>query len=331
MTPNLYPYYVLRIRHREMPLGRSMRGGTLFFISAIIILQLFPISQGQVVPEVEVECDQPTPIDVYPGATRTTIIFCSIQNSNPYSVKVEMTYQSGDLAIAGPGSMTVGPGSETEFQASVRGEFRQPMGQQVVTITSQVTQANGAPVSAVTQPEETKLLVVINQFSRLRVDAMESSVTTGIGDEMVVTFSVYNDGNGRDQFNLELTNKNDLEVSGWSVFSPISSIEIDSMATPEKIRITLIAPSHISSDNFTVLSNGSRQQAFNLEFMATSDFSVRTEGVPNYQTADMSIKLIEPNDSEVGSSLPTLNSFFSMLTIFSAAVLFSNSRDNMRV
>ena len=312
-----------------MPLGRSMKGNSLFFITAIIILQLFPISQGQVVPEVEVECDQPAPIDVYPGATRTTIIYCSIQNSNPYSVTVEMTYQGGVLAIAGPGSATVAPGSETEFQVSVRGELRQPVGQQVVSITSQVTQASGAPVSAITQPEEIKLLVVINQFSRLRVDAMESLVTMGIGSELVVIFSVYNDGNGRDQFNLEITNKDDLEVSGWSVISPMSSVEIDSLAPPEKIRITLIAPSHISSDNFTVLSNGSRQQVFNLEFMATSDFSVRTEGVPNYQTADTSIKLIEPNESRVGSSLPFPNSFFSIFTIFSAALFFYNSRDNI--
>ena len=150
-----------------------MKRESLFFLTAIIFLQLFPISQGQVVPEVEVECDQPAPIDVYPGATRTTIIYCLIQNSNPYSVTVEMTYEGGVLAIAGPGSATVPAASETEFQVSVRGELRQPVGQQVVTINSQVTQANGAPVSTITQPEEVNLLVVINQFSRLRVDAME--------------------------------------------------------------------------------------------------------------------------------------------------------------
>jgi len=304
-----------------------MKRKSLFFLTAIIFLQLFPISQGQVVPEVEVECDQPAPIDVYPGATRTTIIYCSIQNSNPYSVTVEMTYQGGVLAIAGPGSATVPAASETEFQASVRGELRQPVGQQVVTINSQVTQANGAPVSAITQPEEVNLLVVINQFSRLRVDAMESLVTMGIGNEIVVTFYVYNDGNGRDQFNIEVSNKDDLEDSGWSVISSMSSVEIDSLAPPEKVRITLIAPPLISSDNFTVLSNGSRQQVFNLEFMATSDFSVRNEGVPNYQIADTSIKLIEPNDSGIVSSLPSPNSIFSIFIICSAALFFYYSRD----
>lgn len=300
-----------------------MPGKPLFpLVATILLLHLFPISQGQVVPEVEVQCDQPAPIEVYPGATRTTIIYCSIQNSNPYDVKVEMTYQGGVLAIAGPASATVPAASETQFQVAVRGELRQPVGQQVVSINSQVTQASGAPVSAITQPEEIKLLVVIKQFSRLRVQAIQSIVTMGIGNEVVVEFSVYNDGNGRDQFNLEVSNKEDLEESGWLVISQINSVEIDSLATPEKVRISLIAPSQISSDNFTVLSNGSRQQVFNLEFKATSDYSVKVEGIANYQIAETNIKLIEPGDTEIGSSLAFPNSVLSVLTIFLAA-LFS--------
>jgi hypothetical protein len=299
----------------------------LLLVATIILLQLFPTSQGQVVPEVEVQCDQPAPIEVYPGATRTTVIYCSIQNSNPYSVTVEMTYQGGVLSIAGPGSATVAAASETQFQVSVRGEMRQPVGQQVVTITSQVTQASGAPVSAITEPDEIKLLAVIKQFSRLRVVAEQPLVTMGVGDEVVVVFSVYNDGNGRDQFNLEVLNKGDLEESGWSVISQINSVEIDSLASPEKVRITLIAPSQIYSDNITVLSNGSLQQVVNLEFEATSDFSVRVEGVPNYQSAETSIKLIQPDESVVGSSLAFPSSLLSVLTICSAALFFHCPRN----
>ena len=310
-----------------MPLGRSMARKLLFFLTAIILLQLVPISQGQnIIPEVEVQCDQPAPIDVYPGATRTTIIYCSIQNSNPYNVKVEITYQAGVFAIAGPASVTVGAGSEITFEVAVRGELRQPVGTHQVTVTTQVTEAELAPVSAITQPEEFKLLVVIKQFSRLRVEATESLVTTGIGNEIDVEFLVYNDGNGRDQFNLEISNKEDLEESGWSVLSPRNSVEIDSLSAPEKVRITLIAPPHISSNNFTVLSNGSHQQVFNLEFKATSEFSLRTEGIANYQIADTSIKLIEPNDSLIARTLAFPNTLFSIFAICSAALFFNYSR-----
>jgi len=310
-----------------MPRGRSMARKLFFFLTAIILLQLIPISQGQnIIPEVEVQCDQPAPIDVYPGATRTTIIYCSIQNSNPYNVKVEINYQGGVLAIAGPASVTVGAGSELTFQVAVRGELRQPVGAHQVTVNTQVTEASGAPVSAITQTEEVKLLVVIKQFSRLRVEATESLVTIGIGDEIDVEFLVYNDGNGRDQFNLEISNKEDLEESGWSVLSPRNSVEIDSLSAPEKVRITLIAPPRISSNNFTVLSNGSHQQVFNLEFKATSEFSLRVEGIANYQIADTSIKLIEPNDSLIARSLAFPNTIFSIFAICSAALFFNYSR-----
>nr|AIF03596.1 hypothetical protein [uncultured marine group II/III euryarchaeote KM3_168_D03] len=314
-----------------MPLGRSMARKLLFFLTAIILLQLVPISQGQnIIPEVEIQCDQPAPIDVYPGATRTTIIYCSIQNSNPYNVKVEITYQGGVLVIAGPASVTVGAGSEITFQAAVRGELRQSVGSQVVSITSQVTEASGAPVSAITQPEEVKLLVVINQFSRLRVEAAESLVTMGIGNEIDLDFWVYNDGNGRDQFNLEISNKEYLEESGWSVLSPMSSVEIDSLSAPEKVRITLIAPPRISSNNFTVLGNGSHQQVFNLEFKVTSEFSISNEGIANYQIAETSIKLIEPNDSLIARSLAFPNTIFSIFAICSAALFFNYSRFNTK-
>ena len=314
-----------------MPPDRSMARKLLFFLTAIILLQLIPISQGQnIIPEVEVQCDQPAPIDVYPGATRTTIIYCSIQNSNPYNVKVEMTYQGGVFALAGPASATVAAASETEFQVAVRGELRQPVGTHQVTVTTQVTEASGAPVSAITQPEEVKLLVVIKQFSRLRVEATESLVTMGVGNEIDLDFLVYNDGNGRDQFNLEISNKEDLEESGWSVLSPRNSVEIDSLSAPEKVRITLIAPPHISSNNFTVLSNGSHQQVFNLEFKATSEFSLRTEGIANYQIAETSIKLIEPNDSLIARSLAFPNTIFSIFAICSAALFFNYSRFNTK-
>ena len=314
-----------------MPLRRSMARKLLFFLTAIILLQLVPISQGQnIIPEVEVQCDQPAPIDVYPGATRTTIIYCSIQNSNPYNVKVEMTYQGGVFALAGPVSATVAAASETEFQVAVRGELRQPVGSHQVTVNTQVTEASGAPVSAITQPEEVKLLVVIKQFSRLRVEATESLVTMGVGNEIDLDFLVYNDGNDRDRFNLEISNIEDLEGSGWSVISPMSSVEIDSLAPPEKVRITLIAPPQISSNNFTVLSNGSHQQVFNLEFMVTSEFSVRNEGVANYQIAETSIKLIEPNDSLIARTLAFPNTIFSVFTICSAALFFNYSRFNTK-
>ncbi len=307
-----------------------MRGNSpLLLVVSILILQLLPISQGQVVPEVELSCDQPAPVDVYPGATRSGIIYCSLQNSNAYSVGVDLTYQQGVLSVSGPGSATVPAASDYQFQVAVRADLRHPVSTNIVTVNAKVTTASGVPVSAITESTDYAVQVVIKQFSRLRVAVEEPTFTMGIGAEKSVQFDVYNDGNDRDRFNLEIVNKDVLEEAGWSIMLHIDSIEIDSLAPPEKVRITMIAPTRLSSENFTVLGNGSHQQVFNLELKVTSEFSIRTEGIPNYQIAEVNIKLIGPEKSGIGDSLDFPNSIFSALTICLAALFFYYSRDSM--
>ncbi len=237
-----------------------------------------------------------------------------------------MTYEEGVLGLSGPASVTVPANSETEIQIVVRGELRQPAGTHQVTITHQVTEANGVPVSSITEQESNNLMVSIKQFSRLRVMAAEPLIKTGIGNEINVEFLVYNDGNGKDRFNLEIQTLEDLEGHGWSVVSSIESVEIDSMAPPAKVIITLIAPPHVASDNYTVLSNGSHQQVFILEFKATSEYSLRVEGIANYQVADTRIHLIEEKDSLIPRSLPFPNIMFSVFAIISAALFINSSR-----
>ncbi len=299
---------------------------SLYFLTAILLLQLVPISHGQnITPDVDVECSQPTPIDVYPGATRSTIIYCLIQNSNPYDVKVEFTYEAELLTVAGPDSVTVGAGSEMEIQVSVRAALRQPAGSHQASITYQVTEASGVPVSEVTQQKEINVVVLIKQFSRLRVSSEQSLVKMDTGNEVDLEYSIYNDGNARDKFILEIANIEDLESSGWSVISMMSSVEIDSMAPPEKVAIKLMAPPTLVSDDVEILINGSRQ-IFEIEFKVTSEYSVRTEGIPNYEIADTRIIVYEENDSIIPRSLPFPSIIFAVLAICSAALFSRNSR-----
>ena len=41
---------------------------------------------------------------------------------------------------------------------------------------------------------------------------------------------------------------------------------MDSLSSPEKIRITVIAPAQINTQNSTELSNGTQQEVFGLQF-----------------------------------------------------------------
>ena len=199
-------------------------------------------------------------------------------NPTTFSEKVDLTYQQGIISVAGPGSATVPPG-DTSFQVAARADLRQPEGQQVVTITATVTQWNGAPVTAATSPTEAKVMTVFKQFSRLRVGAELAFIQLRPKVDYTLVFDVYNDGNARDKFNVEIQNYDELNDEGFQLSLPLISQEIDSLAPPEKFRVQMRTPKN----------QGWTDKYFNLQFKATSEYSVRSEGVPNYQIQVMTI------------------------------------------
>ena len=234
--------------------------------------------QAQTSPDVSLTCDQPAPIEVYPGALRSTIIYCTLTNPTTFSEKVDLTYQQGIISVAGPGSATVPPG-DTSFQVAARADLRQPEGQQVVTITATVTQWNGAPVTAATSPTEAKVMTVFKQFSRLRVGAELAFIQLRPKVDYTLVFDVYNDGNARDKFNVEIQNYDEMVDEGFQLSLPLISQEIDSLAPTEKFWVQMRTPKN----------QGRTDKYFSLQFKATSEYSVRSEGVPNYQIQVMTI------------------------------------------
>ena len=78
-----------------------------------------PVQAQGAVPDITLTCDQPQPIDVYPGATRSSIINCRIENPTVHQEKVRIQIQAGVLAFSGPATMSIGGGSEVSFQVLV--------------------------------------------------------------------------------------------------------------------------------------------------------------------------------------------------------------------
>jgi hypothetical protein len=296
-----------------------------------IFLQAVPYAEAQIIPEVELECQNPGPVDVYPGATRTTIIYCTIDNQNPYSVTVELMYQSGALVSAGPGSMTIGAGIEASFEVIVRADLRMAQGSHQVSVTEQVVTAQGVSVSAITQPSTYKVLVTINQFSRLRVEAPEPLIILELDNEYEAKFYVYNDGNAVDRFNIEVLNEEELTKDGWVIMLQNSVVEVESLSPPGIIRINIISPNKISSENYTTIDNGSTQKIYFLQIKVTSAYSVETEGIPNYMVSETMIKLQESKNPSYTDSLPYPNSFVLTIVIIIFSTLYLHVRPRIKI
>tara|TARA_B100000029_G_C17495929_1_gene930860 strand:- start:304 stop:1239 length:936 start_codon:yes stop_codon:yes gene_type:complete len=233
-------------------------------------------AQGAV-PDIVLTCDQPQPVDVYPGATRSGIINCRIENPTVHQEKVRIQIQAGVLAFSGPATLSIGGGSEVSFQVMVRAELRAPEGQHQVTISAEVTMANGIPVTS--EPSAANAMVIIRQFSRLRVASEIAFLQLRPKVDYNLVFDVYNDGNAMDRFNIAIENYDDLNDEGFQLSIPLVSVEIESMAPPEKIRVQMRTPKN----------QGWTDKYYSLQFKATSEYSVRTEGIPNQMIQTMTI------------------------------------------
>ena len=265
-------------------------------------------AQGAV-PDVSLTCDQPQPIDVYPGATRSSIINCRAENPTVHQEKVRIQIQAGVLGYSGPASISIGGGSEVSFQILVRAELRAPESQHTISISAEVTMANGVPVTS--DPQVYNVMAIIRQFSRLRVASEVAFLQLRPKVDYNLVFDVYNDGNAMDRFNIKIDNYDDLNDEGFQLSLPLVSVEIESMAPPEKVRVQMRTPKN----------QGWTDKYYSLQFKATSEYSVRTEGLANYQVQTMTVYIR-------GVYLPGFELVGTMMMTALAAAAFAGSRIN---
>jgi len=225
-------------------------------------------------PTVNVACSPAAiPIEVHPGAQRVGTTYCTATNPTQYVEEVNIQVTTGGLAAASPGSVTVGAYDSTTFEVVVRGENRQAEGSRTITITARVVSASGIPCT--TCPSvSTQVMATIMQFSRLRVEAEEPFKQLRPKVDYIFEFKVYNDGNAYDRFNIEIANRDDLEEADFQITLPTISTEIEPQAPADKVRVMIRTPK----------VQGWSDTYYQLQFRATSEYSVRTEGIPNYQT-----------------------------------------------
>tara|TARA_B110000014_G_C20068936_1_gene557299 strand:- start:358 stop:1353 length:996 start_codon:yes stop_codon:yes gene_type:complete len=308
-----------------------------WLISALFLTTLLhgiPIANAQVTPDVTLQCSPVAiEIDVYPGASRMGTTTCTVENPSIHYEDIGIQYTSSGLAISGPGSVSLAPGTSEEFEVTVRGELRMAEGQRQITITAEVQAVNGVPPPTY-HSSQVSLLAVIKQFAMLRVECVEPLLTIDAGVEYTLEFKVYNDGNSIDNFRLEIENQADLEVAGWKITIPLVRIEIESMAPPEKIRIMIEAPADLAPigedaslvmgvDSQMITDNGTIENSYSVILRATSDYSLRQENITLFETASSTIVVQDfPEESAlsgVTSSLPALSSTLTILSLLGAA------------
>ena len=258
--------------------GDSMKAlqRSLFLLAiymASILVVATPAAAQVSVPAVDLQCLSPNPsgavdVPVYPGATLTGFANCKVVNPNAYAERIQIQVSADGLVVAAPGTISLGPGAESEFQTTVRADQRMTMSGRNLIVTATVVEANGAPPPNIAE-SQVQMIINILQFSRLQVEASEPFLQLSPKTDHNFEFKVFNQGNWADKFVVGVTDESreKLEDKGFQISLPQVAVEIESMAAPTKVRVLVRTPKN----------QGWTDEYHTLEFLAVSEFSCRYE------------------------------------------------------
>jgi len=269
---------VMRVENVGRITGDSMKAlqRSLFLLAiymASILVVATPAAAQVSVPAVDLQCLSPNPsgaidVPVYPGAALTGFANCKVVNPNVYAERIQIQVSADGLVVAAPGTISLGPGAESEFQVTVRADQRMTMSGRNLMVTATVVEANGAPPPNIAE-SQVQMIINILQFSRLQVEAEEPFLQLSPKTDHNFEFKVYNQGNWGDKFTVGVTDdsRDKLEEKGFQISIPLVAVEIEGMAAPTKVRVLVRTPKN----------QGWTDEYSTLEFEAISEFSCRYE------------------------------------------------------
>ncbi len=211
--------------------------------SLLIVCGISPSGSAQLLPDTDLECDDSSEIDLS-GGSGSSLINCELTNPTSLPEKVDLTYQAGELDIAGPGSVTVEGGQTESFQIVLASQTGQSAGIYEVNVSAVVTEWNGVPVSIFGFSDEEGIEVEVLPYTTCS-SSRPSAIFAEAGED--VAFSVvYNCDSNEDSsmaISLHLLEKgssqesmwpsgfNDMSVGGCSIQNPMGSANCDFLLT----------------------------------------------------------------------------------------------------
>ena len=277
-------------------------------------------------PDIDIDCDPESRIEVYPGATYSGFFTCTLSNPTAYSEEVEVTITSGSLLPNGPGTVTVGPSATLDIQISLRAEQGMSVQNIAVETKAVVVSFNGIDAAALPEASDTAdTVAMIMQYSAPTIQLTEAEITITSGQDYDYNVIYGNNGNGdfdKMLIGIERNNRDQLETAGFSISGTMQSIEIVSGQT-ETVKWEIRAPKGVTKEQYHVM-----------DFYVTSDFSCRSEGFCNTQSILLTVKVLpEPEEGGLASLTESSAVTYSaigggVLAVVVAIVIFMKRRNS---
>ena len=223
----------------------KIRRRAVIFVSSMMLICCFSTSgSAQILPEADVECEDSVTLDISPDSIKQAIVNCELTNPTSGSESIEISYQSGNLNVAGPGSMTVEGGESVDFQIAVASSGEIIAGIYDINVSVVVTEWNGVPVSVFGFSDEDVVEVEILPYT-VCSSSGPSAIFSEAGDDVLLSVVYSCDSNEESSLEVSLhlleegsiqetmwpSGFNDMSVDTCRVENPMGSVNCDFVLT----------------------------------------------------------------------------------------------------
>ncbi len=220
------------------------RSSSVVLVASLLVLcGIAPTGSAQLLPDADLECDDSVEIDLSSGPG-SSLVNCELTNPTGFPEKVDLTYQAGDLDIAGPGSVTVGGGETESFQIVLASSSGQSAGTYEVNVSAVVTEWNGVPVSVFGFSDEEGVEVEVLPYTTCS-SSRPSAIFAEAGEEIAFSVVYSCDSNedssmgvslhllekGSTQESMWPSGFNDMSANGCNIQNPMGSVTCDFLLT----------------------------------------------------------------------------------------------------
>ncbi|MCH2420656.1 MAG: hypothetical protein MK215_01735 [Candidatus Poseidoniia archaeon] len=204
------------------------------------LLMFTPTADAQAVVAYSVGfTDGQVKLDVRPGASGVGCTEMIISNEGQGSIDVDVSITGGGVTISpGAVSVTLGSGGSITIPVCALALTQSSYKNVQVTAIAQGRETN----SQLNQVNKNAgFAVIIEQYSRLSVQAAQPFQRVGPGKEFFLTFTAVNNGNYQDTIAVDVLNRKELEEAGFVVALAAQQYLIDSKGE-QPVQVSISTP-----------------------------------------------------------------------------------------
>ena len=243
------------------PFGRY--GETVKRVFLLAVLLLIPLVSNGVQAQgtpigVELECDiQTIEINVHPEQNEDVIVDCSVTNTGIFkeSISLDKEVDGNDFSLEfSEDNFELEAGEDASFTARFSAQPRIEVTEVDYNIVAQIDSFGpepiAIPIGALNSTDNVAGVIKSLAYSRIDLEVSDTS-TRNIesGEELTISFTIFNDGNRIDELEVISVNYEELEDEGFTFISDsFFRASVNPGSSSDQGSIVLMTPSDLDSD-----------------------------------------------------------------------------------